>query len=173
VSAPARELAGTCEALAEDDAIDPGTSIVLEDRYPLGIRHTFEMKAQRLVKPNRSDVFRVGDGSELRTAAGDGIAGEVVIELPGEAEVAVGRSHGDQVDIGHGLRVRDEPKEVCDDRLLVADDEGTVCEFVDEHGVVQGPVAVVTPEIRQCRHDLIITVLRAARDVHVTPTLRP
>jgi hypothetical protein len=163
-------LAGSFKALAEDDAIDPGTSIVLDDRYSLGIRHALELKAQRLMKPDRASIFWVGDGSELSTALGDGNAGKVVTELPGEAKVAMGRTHGDQVDVSYGLRVRDEPKEIGDDCRLVSDDEGTVSELVDEHGMMQGPIPVVTPEIRQFRDDLIIVRLRAAYDVHVRPT---
>jgi hypothetical protein len=45
VPAPARWLAGVCKALAEDDAIDPGTPVVLDDCDPLGIRCALEMKA--------------------------------------------------------------------------------------------------------------------------------
>ena len=88
-------LARTFQAFAEDDAVDPGASIVLHDRYPLGIRHALALKAQSLMKPNRASIVWIDDGSELPTASGDGKAGEVVIELPGEAEVAVGRTHGD------------------------------------------------------------------------------
>jgi hypothetical protein len=168
-------LAGTFQTLAEDDTIDPGTCIVLHDRYPRSIRHALELKAQSLMKPNRASIFRVGDGSELSTASGDGKAGEVVIELPGEAKVAVGRAYGDQVDVGYRLRVRDKTEEIRHDFLLIPDDEGTVSEFVDEHGVMQGPIAVVTPEIRQFRDDLIVVMLRAARDVHMraTPSCMP
>jgi hypothetical protein len=117
------------------------------------------------MQPNRASILWMGEGSELPTASGDGNAGAVVIEVPGEAEVAVGRAHGDQMDVGHGLRVRDHTKEIGDDCLLVPDDEGTVAELVDEHGVMQGPMPVVAPETRQFRHDLIIVMLCAARDV--------
>jgi hypothetical protein len=122
------------------------------------------------MKPNRASIFWVGDGCELYTVLGNCKAREVVIALPGEAKVAVGRTHGDQVDVGYGLRVRDETKEIGDDFRLVPDDEGTVSEFVDEHGVMQGAIPVVTPEIRQFRYDLIIVRLCAARDVHMRPT---
>jgi hypothetical protein len=169
-STAARQLAGTFKALAEKDAIDPGTAIVVDDRYPLGIRRAFELEAQRLMKPNRSGIFWVSDSPELATALRNCKAGEVVIELSAKPEVSVGSTHRYQVDVGHGSRVCDETKEIGDDFLLVPDDEGTVSEFVDEHGVMQGPITVVTPEIRQFRHDLIIVVLRAARDVHVRLT---
>jgi hypothetical protein len=119
------------------------------------------------MKPNRASIFWAGDGSELPTASRDCKAGEVVIEVPGEAKVAVGRTSGDQVDVGYGLRVRDKTKEIGDDFLLVSDDTGTVPEFVDEHGVIQGSISVVTPEIRQFGHDLIIVMLRAVRNVHM------
>jgi hypothetical protein len=95
----------------------------------------------------------------------------VIIELPSEAEVSVGRTHGDQVDVSHGLRVCDETKEIRDDFLLIPDDESTVSEFVDKHRVMQGTIPIVTPELRQFRHDLIKVMLRAARDGHVKPTL--
>jgi hypothetical protein len=48
-------LAGTFKALGEDDAVDPGTPIVLHDRYPLGIWHALAWKDQSLMQPNRAD----------------------------------------------------------------------------------------------------------------------
>src|SRR5262245_26911718 len=63
-----------------------------------------------------------------------------------------------------GLRGRDESEEVGHHLVAVADDMGAVAELVQEHGVMQGPVVAVTPEIRELHHDLVVVPLRAPAD---------
>jgi hypothetical protein len=82
----------------------------------------------------------------------------------------VGTTNRDEVNIANGLRLRDEAKEIRDDLLMVTNDIGRVAEFVDVHWVMQRPVPVVTPEVRELRHDLIIVGLGAPRDVHARNT---
>ena len=101
------------------------------------------------MKSNRHRVLRCRDGLEPCAAPGDRERREVVVELSGEAELAMGVTNCDKVNVADRFYLRDEAEEIGHNRSMVTNNVGRVSEFIDEHQVMQGPVTVMSPEVRE------------------------